>query len=138
MDISRRRGEANRPTERTASAVLDAAFRVHSDLGPGLLEHVYQRCLALELRAQGHEVIAEAPLEVSWRGETIPGAYRVDLLVDGRLVVELKSVEELAPIHTAQTLTYLQLAELELALLLNFKTERLSDGIKRVIRSETA
>lgn len=128
-------GDASQQAEQTASAVLDAAFRIHTELGPGLLEHVYQRCLALELRALGHEVATEAPLEVRWRDETIPGAYRIDLLVDERVIVELKSVEGLAPIHLAQTLTYLQLARLELALLVNFNTERLSDGIKRVIRS---
>lgn len=130
-------GDASRRTEQVASRILDAAFRVHTELGPGLLEHVYQRCLAIELRAQGHRVVAEAPLEVRWRQEAIPGAYRVDLLVDDRVIVELKNVEELAPIHTAQALTYLQLADLELALLLNFNRERLADGLRRVIRPKS-
>lgn len=131
-------GDAHPEAEEAASAVLDAAFRIHSELGPGLLEHLYQRCLAIELRDRGHRVVVEAPLEVEWREQTISGAYRVDLLVDERFIVELKSVERLDPLHTAQVFTYLQLADLELALLVNFNVERLKDGIKRIIHTDQA
>lgn len=137
MNVEEHQGDASPEAERAASAVLDAAFRIHEELGPGLLEKVYQRCLAAELRAQGHRVRVEAPLAVEWRDETIEAGYRADLIIDEQVVVELKSSEELSPIHTSQVLTYLHLADLELGLLLNFNVERMKRGIKRVIRSRS-
>jgi len=90
--------------------VLDAAIRVHSALGPGLLENVYETCLAYALRERGLEVVQQLALPVSYRGVPIEVGYRIDLLVDNAVVVEIKAVSKLAPIHRAQLLSYLKLS----------------------------
>lgn len=119
-------------TERVASDVLDAAFRVHSNLGPGLLESVYERCLCHELAKLGLEYKVQFALPIRYDNITIDGGLRLDLLVEDQVIVELKAVEKLLPIHEAQAITYLKLANKRLALLLNFNTERLKEGIKRI------
>ncbi len=114
-------------------SVIGAAITVHKALGPGLLESAYQQCLAIELRNLGipHETEVSVPIE--YRGETIHAAYRIDLLVANRLIVEAKSVEKLLPVHEAQLLTYLRLTGKHVGLLLNFHTPYLRDGIKRLV-----
>jgi GxxExxY protein len=119
-------------TETVASEVLNAAFRVHTNLGPGLLESVYERCLCHELRKAGLAYEVQLVLPINYDGEVIDGGLRLDLVVEDQVIVELKAVERLLPIHEAQALTYLKLTGKRLALLLNFNTERLKEGIKRI------
>jgi GxxExxY protein len=113
--------------------VVDAAMTVHSALGPGLLESAYEACLAYELRARGLRVLAQVPLPVVYRAVRIEVGYRLDLLVDGAVVVELKTVAKLLPIHEAQLLSYLRLSGIRVGLLINFHVPRLRDGIKRMV-----
>lgn len=113
--------------------VLACAFKVHTALGPGLLESAYQACLSFELVNNGFKVEAEKPLPLIYNDVKLDCGYRIDLLVENRLIVELKSVDELAPIHLAQVLTYLKLSEKRFGLLINFNVKSLKDGIKRIV-----
>ncbi len=115
--------------------ILNAAFSVHSALGPGVLESAYARCLAVELAERGISAEAEVILPINYRSRKIESAFRVDLLVEKRIVVELKSVAELTPLHLAQVLTYLKLLNLPSGLLINFNTVRLKDGIRRIFNN---
>ena len=116
-----------------AKGVVDAAFKVHKVLGPGLLESTYQACLEIELERRGVPFAAQEQLPISYEGVRIEGAYRIDLLVGGKLVVELKAVEKMLPVHQAQILTYLRLTGLRLGLLINFNAPLIKDGIKRIV-----
>ena len=111
--------------------VVDAAMRVHSALGPGLLESAYEGCLAHELRSRGLRVAAQLALPVKYRDVEIELGYRVDLLVENAVVVELKAIARLLPIHEAQVLSYLKLGDYRVGLLINFHVPHLRDGIKR-------
>ena len=115
-------------------AVRGAAFRVHTALGPGLLESTYERCLAIELRHAGFKVKCQCLLPLVYRDTRVDRAYRIDMLVEDQLIVELKSATELTPIDTAQLLTYLKLSNLKLGLLMNFNVAHLRHGIKRLVR----
>lgn len=112
--------------------IVDAAIKVHSALGPGLLESAYEACLKHELAKRGMKVISQLVLPVLYDGILIDAGYRIDLLVDDTVVVELKAVERFAPIHQAQLLTYLKLSGKKLGLLLNFNVMHMKDGIKRI------
>jgi GxxExxY protein len=117
-----------------ATTVLDCGFRVHTALGPGLLESAYKACLAIEIANVGLFVEIEPPVPLVYLGKKVADVgYRMDLLVERELVVEVKSVEALHPIHSAQLLSYLRLGDKRLGLLLNFNTLRLRDGMKRVV-----
>ncbi|MCI0356508.1 MAG: GxxExxY protein [Acidobacteria bacterium] len=113
--------------------VLDAAMKVHTELGPGLLESTYEACLAHELKNRGLNVRTQVPLPVVYEGLKLEIGYRIDLLVEELVVVEVKSAEALAPIHHAQVLTYLKLGGKGLGLLINFNVVHLKDGIKRFV-----
>ncbi len=115
-----------------SGAVVDAAMKVHSALGPGLLESAYEACLAHELRKRGLKVAVQAGLPVFYDGEAIDVGYRIDLLVSDSVIVELKAIDQLAPIHQAQLLTYLKLSGKKVGLLINFNVLHLRDGIKRM------
>ena len=119
-----------------SKSVLGAAMAVHSALGPGLFEETYKVCLKYELEQAGMKVLSELPLPVQYRGVKLELGYRIDLLVQDSLIVELKSVQQLQPVHKAQLLTYLKLANKPIGLLLNFNTALLKDGIKRVINQQ--
>src|SRR5216684_3983184 len=110
-------------------------MKVHSALGPGLLESAYEACLQYELIKSGLRVEAQKPLPLVCESVKLECGYRVDLLVEGKLIIEVKSVEALAEIHFAQVLTYLRLSGLRLALLLNFNVVQLKQGIKRVVNN---
>lgn len=116
-----------------AKGVVDAAFKVHTKLGPGLLESVYEVVLAHELRNRGHRIERQIPITITYEGLRFDEGYRIDLLADDRVIVELKSVERLSPVHKKQLLTYLRLADKRLGLLINFNTELIKDGIHRVV-----
>lgn len=120
--------------ESIARKVLDAAFRVHSNLGPGLLESVYEHCLCRELEKARTPYARQSVLPIVYDSEIVDAGLRLDLLVGNRVVVELKAVEQLQPIHEAQLFTYLKLADRRLGLLLNFNVKLFKDGIKRVVR----
>ena len=113
--------------------IVDSAIKVHSALGPGLLESAYEGCLEHELSLRGITVKTQVPVPVRYKGVSIDVGYRVDLLVGEKVVVELKSVDKLLPIHTAQVLTYLRLGSYKLGLALNFNTVHMRDGIKRIV-----
>ena len=114
-------------------SILDAAFRVHSALGPGLLEGAYEACLAYELRSEGYKVLTQVPLPLVYREVKLDVGYRLDLLVEELVVVEIKSVDRMAAIHQAQLLSYLKLSGKRLGLLINFNVLRLKDGIQRLV-----
>ena len=116
-----------------AAAVVDAAFKIHTTLGPGLLESVYESTLEYELRKRGLSVRRQIGLPVYYEGLKLELGYRVDLIVGDKVIIEIKSIEALAPIHKRQLLTYLRLANMRLGLLINFNVERIKDGIKRVV-----
>ena len=117
-----------------SSLVIKAAINVHRELGPGLLESVYQRCMVMELEAMGVSVQPEVPVPIVFRGRHIhEEGFRIDLLADDTVVVELKSVEAVKPVHKKQLLTYLRLAKKPLGLLINFNEVLLKDGITRII-----
>lgn len=115
--------------------IVDSAMKVHTALGPGLLESVYEACLIRELRKRGLRVESQVPIFVIYDGQTLDIGYRADLLVEGTVLVELKSIETLLPIHKAQLLSYLRLSGTQVGLPINFNVEHLKDGIKRVINS---
>ena len=116
-----------------AKLVVDAAFKVHKVLGPGLLESAYQGCLEIELSNRGVSYMSQCVLPICYEGITIDGAYRIDLMVCDQLVVELKAVDQLLPVHLAQLITYLRLSGNRLGLLINFNTPLIKDGIKRIV-----
>ena len=115
-----------------ARTAVDSAFAVHTALGPGLLESVYESCLAHELRKRDLLVERQVPLPVKYDGLELEAGFRLDLLVNRALIIELKTVDSLLPIHHAQILTYLKLSGLRLGLLINFNSATLKSGIKRV------
>jgi len=120
--------------ELIARQIVDSAFAVHSALGPGLLESVYEQCLADELESPGIAIVRQAVLPIIYREIQIDSGFRIDMLVGGLLLVEVKAVEGLLPIHQAQILTYLKLSGRRLGFLINFNVARISQGIRRFIR----
>jgi GxxExxY protein len=123
----------SRTPEAVSRAVLDAAMKVHSALGPGLLESAYRACLQHELVKTGHKAEAEVALPVVYDGITLDVGYRLDLLVDNCVIVELKTAERITPVYEAQIISYLKLSGKSLGLLINFKVAHLRDGIKRFV-----
>ena len=115
-----------------ATQIVDAAYKIHTTLGPGLLESVYQKVMVHELRKRGFEVVEEQPIPVVYEGVHLEVGFRADLIVGGLVIVELKSVETIAPVHKKQLLTYLRLADKRLGLLINFNVELIKNGISRV------
>jgi GxxExxY protein len=113
--------------------ILGAAIDVHRHLGPGLLESVYQECLVRELAARRLSFVTQQSSPVLYKGVRLSGSYRVDLVVENCVVVEIKAVAALAPVHQAQTLTYMRIADCPVGLLINFNVPRLIDGVKRLV-----
>ena len=113
--------------------IIGAAYKVHSALGPGLLESTYEVCLEYELVKLGYRVERQKSLPVNYEGIKLDAGYRIDLLVEDSVIVELKSVEDVLPIHHAQVLTYLKLSKMKLGLLINFNVRDLKLGIKRIV-----
>jgi GxxExxY protein len=119
--------------DEVAGAVVDAAFRVHQVLGPGLLESVYETCLAHELKQRGHKVETQISLPVVYDGIRLDAGLRLDMLIADAVIVEIKSVERMNPVYEAQLLTYLKLTGLRVGLLVNFNVPVIRDGIKRIV-----
>ena len=126
-------GENQEKRDPLTEKVIGCAIEVHRILGPGLLESAYQRCMLFELRKQGLAVETEVPMPVNYKGEIMDCGYRIDMLVEKSLIVELKAVETLLPIHEAQILSYMKLSGIRIGLLVNFHQSRLVDGLKRFI-----
>lgn len=114
--------------------VIGCAIAVHRVLGPGLFESVYEPCVVAEFEASGLGHSRQVPIPLTYRNRTLPCVYRMDLVVEGRLVVELKTVDRILPVHGAQVLTYMKLSGLRQGLLINFNVPRLVDGIKSFVR----
>jgi len=121
------------PENEVAREIVDAAFKVHTTLGPGLLESVYQAVLAHELERRGLGVRREVPIAIQYDDLRFDVGFRADLLVAELVIVELKSVEQTSPVHKKQVLTYIKLAQLRLGLLINFGASRIKDGITRLV-----
>lgn len=114
--------------------IIGCAIEVHKVLGPGLLESAYEACLASELNAQGIHFVQQAPLPVIYREQQLDCGYRLDFLVENRVIVELKSIDAIAPIHKAQLLSYLRLSHKTIELLINFNVTKLTDGVVRLVQ----
>jgi len=123
------------PEERDSltEKVIGAAIEVHRELGPGLLESIYQSCMELELSMQGIEFRRKVPVPVIYKGQRVQADLEIDLLIPNRLVIELKAVESILPVHKAQIITYLKLTKIRVGLLLNFNVPLLKDGIHRIV-----
>lgn len=115
--------------------IIGAAMQLHKTLGPGLLESVYESALAFDLKEMGLEVEAQVPMPLVYKEVRQDVGYRIDLLVENKVIIEIKSVENLAPVHFAQTLTYLKLSDKKLALLINFNARLLKEGIHRIVNN---
>ncbi|NGX84553.1 GxxExxY protein [Aequorivita sp. KMM 9714] len=115
-----------------SSKIIGACIEVHKQLGPGLLESTYEICLAHELKLLGLKVKQQVALPVVYKDIKLNAGYRIDMIVNNKVIIEIKSVDALASIHTAQLLTYLKLKELKLGLLINFNSVKLIDGLKRI------
>lgn len=113
-------------------AIIGAAITVHRELGPGLLESVYEKCLAFELADRGLSVTTQKEIPVRYKNLTFDCGFRADLIVENKVLVELKSIDQLLPVHTAQVLTYLKLSNFRTGLLINFNVPLLKSGIKRL------
>jgi iron complex transport system substrate-binding protein len=138
--LTQRRRDTERPRPRdfvmeindVSGSIVDRAMKIHQALGPGLLESVYHRVLAYELRKAGFEVETEVPIPVEWDGNIIDESFRADVIVNGQVLIELKSVESISSAHKKQTLTYLKLSKIKLGLLINFGSPLLKDGLHRI------
>jgi len=119
--------------EKVGKTVLDAAFKVHTALGPGLLESVYETTTAYEIRKSGLTVASQVELPILYDGQKLASGLRLDMLVEKCVIVELKSVETMNPVYEAQIMTYLRLSSVRLGFLINFNVKRLKDGIKRFV-----
>ena len=116
-----------------AKHIVDAAFKIHTSLGPGLLESVYEAVMAEELARRGLHAERQQALPVVWQNVHLEAGFRVDLIVENKVIVEIKSVEAIAPVHRKQLLTYLRLANKRLGILVNFDVDLIKDGIARVV-----
>jgi GxxExxY protein len=115
------------------NSILYCAYRVHSALGPGLLESAYEECLNYELDKSGLSVIKQKPMPLVYEDKKLDLGYRIDLFVESKVIIEIKSVDIINPVHFAQLLTYLKLSDCRIGFLINFNVKSLKDGIKRII-----
>lgn len=127
--------EPTREQDLIARQVVDSAFAVHTTLGPGLLESVYEQCLAYELTSRNIAVERQVAVPVRYRGVLMDAAFRMDIVVASMVVVEVKAIEKMIPIHEAQLVTYLKLSGYPIGLLINFNVPLIKDGIRRMVRS---
>ena len=118
-----------------AKIIVNTSYDIHVQLGPGLLESVYEEILSYELQNQGLKVERQKPIPVYWKGNKMDIGFRADLIVENKVVVEIKSVELIAPVHPKQLLTYLKITGLKLGLLINFNEKLIKDGITRIVNN---
>jgi GxxExxY protein len=137
VDVYKRdRSSVSPDIEEIGRVIVDAAYKVHSTLGPGLLESAYQACLAQELTRRGLKVVCEVILPVIYEGMTIEAGYRIDMLVEDRIIIENKAADQVLPIHQAQLLTYLRLKGCWLGYLINWNVKLIKDGIQRIVNGK--
>jgi GxxExxY protein len=134
-DATTRRERHEMHENQIAEGIVEAAFRVHRWFGPGLLESAYEVCLVHELRDMGFPTEQQVPLPLVYRDVRLDAGYRLDIWVDRKVIVEVKAVDEIHPVHIAQVLTYLKLTDNGLGLVLNFHTALLKDGIRRIVNN---
>jgi GxxExxY protein len=115
------------------SSILNCAYKVHTALGPGLLESAYEECLHYELDKAGLMVMKQKPMPLIYEEKKLDVGYRIDLFVEGKVIIEIKSVDALSPVHFAQVMTYMKLSKCRIGFLINFNVQSLKDGIKRII-----
>ena len=120
--------------EKITNEIIGSAIEVHRVLGPGLLESAYEKCLEYELTKKGFKVEKQKPIAITYKGLNLEYGYRIDLLVDDEVVVEIKSVDTFHPVHEAQILTYMKFAEKKIGLLINFNVKLLKEGLKRYVK----
>ena len=116
-----------------SESIIGAAIEVHKAMGPGLLESIYEECLVMELKLRGHTLVQQKAIPLWYKGFNLSGNYRLDLLVDDTVILEIKTVEKILPVHEAQLLAYLRLAEKNLGFVMNFNVRHMKDGIKRMV-----
>jgi GxxExxY protein len=128
-------GKGKKPMKETdiAKIVLDVCFSIHKKLGPGLFESAYESVLAFELGKRGLSIDRQVPIPLIWEGMMVHDSFKADMIIEKKVLIELKSVEKLIPVHKKQVLTYLRLTEIKLGLLINFGEELLKDGIERLV-----
>jgi GxxExxY protein len=122
----------NEIAKEIAKEIVDAAYQIHRQLGPGLLELVYEAVMAYELEKRGLKIVRQKPIPIIYEKIHLQEGFRADIIVENKVIIELKSVENLAPVHKKQLLTYLRLTNKKLGLLINFNTELIKDGITRI------
>ena len=132
---AQRKSRMIKEEDRLSKEIIGAAIEVHRHLGPGMLESAYEKCLCKELEIRNIEFEKQKPLAVVYKGITLDCGYKLDVVVEGKVILELKSVNKLESIHDAQLLTYLKLADLKLGILINFNVPVLKDGIKRIVNN---
>jgi len=115
--------------------VVDRCFHIHTSLGPGLFESVYENILAHELIEKGLFIKRQYPIPVVWKGKKLDHGFRADIIIEDRVIIEIKSIEAIAPVHQKQLLTYLKLAKIKLGLLINFNNALIKDGIQRIVNN---
>ena len=118
-----------------SNAIIGVAIELHKSLGPGLLESAYENALVYDLRIKGFDVKQQVAMPFVYKEVKLDVGYRIDLIVENKVLIEIKSIEELAPVHYSQVLTYLKLSNLKLGLLINFNTKLLKDGIHRIVNN---
>jgi len=123
--------------EKIGKDIVDSSFKIHTALGPGLLESAYEACLAYELENRGYTIERQKPQSIQYESLTIETAYRLDIVVNDSVIVELKSVEEILQVHKAQLLTYLRFSKITLGYLINFYTPLIKNGITRMVLNHT-
>lgn len=133
QDAKTPRKDLSEKEETLAASIVDAAIKVHSTLGPGLLERVYEVCLTRELELRGHKVETQVPVQIIYEGSRLDAGLRLDMVIDGMAIIELKAIELVLPVHEAQLLTYLKLSGFRLGFLLNFNVKLMKGGISRRI-----
>ena len=131
--MSQREIEQGMTENEISKIIVNTCFEIHVELGPGLLESVYEEILYLELKRQGLRVERQKPVQVVWKDQIVGEGFRSDLIVENKVIVELKSVETVAPVHKKQLLTYLKLTDLKLGLLINFNETLIKNGITRIV-----
>jgi GxxExxY protein len=123
--------------EKIGKDIVDSSFKIHTALGPGLLESAYEACLAYELENRGYTIERQKPQSIQYESLTIETAYRLDMVVNNSVIIELKSVEEILQVHKAQLLTYLRFSKITLGYLINFYTPLIKNGITRMVLNHT-
>jgi len=135
MNAIETQGSQSSTENQLSKIIFDCALKVHRTLGPGLLESSYEECLCYELKKSGLRIIKQKPLPLIYEGVKLEIGYRVDILVENKVIIEIKAVEALNDIHLAQVLTYLKLSSCKLGLLINFNVTLIKNGIKRVVNN---